>query len=63
METELQTRSMAELAGFSRLGGESMDAALTGFEVLRHRAIQRGGFAMNAATLSYILLNGLQTSP
>ena len=40
-----------------------MDAALTRFEVLRHRAIQRGGFAMNAATLAYILLNGLRLRP
>ena len=63
METELQTRSMAELVGFSRLNGENMDAALTRFEVLKHRAIQRGGFAMNAATMSYILLNGLRLRP
>jgi hypothetical protein len=47
LETELQTRAMSELMGYSRMVGETMDGALTRFEVLRYRAAQRGGFAMN----------------
>lgn len=60
LESELQTRAMSELMGYSRMPGESIDAALTRFEILRRRAAQRGGFFMNATSLSYILLNGLR---
>lgn len=60
LESELQTRAMSELMSYSRMGGEWIDSALTRFEVLRHRAAQRGGFLMNSTSLSYILLNGLK---
>ena len=60
LESELQTRAMSELMGYSRMPGESIDAALTRFEILRHRAAQRGGFFMNTTSLAYILLNGLR---
>lgn len=63
LETELQTRAMSELMGYSRMVGETMDGALTRFEVLRHRAAQRGGFAMNVTSLAYLLLNGLKLKP
>ena len=54
---------MAELPGFARLPNESIDGSLARFEVLRHRAIARGGFTMGAQSLSYLLLNGLRLKP
>ena len=63
LESELQTRAMAELMGFARMGHETIDVSLTRFEVLRHRAAQRGGLMMNTTTLSYLLLNGLRLRP
>ena len=62
-EAELQARTMAELPGFVRLPNESIDASLARLEVLRHRAIARGGFTMGAQSLSYLLLNGLRLKP
>jgi len=59
-ETEVQTRAMAEMMGFARLPNESIDGSLARFEVLRHRAVARGGFAMGAPSLAYLLLNGLR---
>ena len=63
LESELQTRAMAELMNFARMGHETIDVSLTRFEVLRHRAAQRGGLMMNTTTLSYLLLNGLRLRP
>ena len=61
LESELQTRAMAESMNFARKGHETIDVSLTRFEVLRHRAAQRGGLMMNTTTLSYLLLNGLRS--
>ena len=63
LEAELQTRSMAELMQFSRMGNETIDSCLTRFEVLQHRAVQRGGLMLNPTTLSYVLMNGLRLRP
>eukprot|EP00438_Fugacium_kawagutii_P024626 Skav212826 [mRNA] locus=scaffold2466:561:3704:- [translate_table: standard] len=63
LESEIQTRAMSELMSFSRMSGESCDSSLTRFEVLRHRAAQRGGMFMNTTALSYLLLNGLRLRP
>ena len=63
LESELQTRAMAELMNFARMGHETIDVSLTRFEVLRHRAAQRGGLMMNTTTMSYLLLNGLRLRP
>ena len=63
LESELQTRAMAELMNFARMGHETIDVSLTRLEVLRHRAAQRGGLMMNTTTLSYLLLNGLRLRP
>ena len=63
LESELQTRAMAELMNFARMGHETIDVSLTRFEVLRHRAAQGGGLMMNTTTLSYLLLNGLRLRP
>ena len=63
LESEIQTRVMSEMLNFQRLPNESIDSSLTRYEVLRHRAGQRGGFAMNATSQAYILLNGLRLHP
>ena len=63
LESELQTRAMAELMGFCRLNGESIDSCLTRFDVLRNRANQRGGIVMNVTSLAWLLLNGLRLRP
>lgn len=63
LETELQTKSMSELLGFVRMNHETIDACLTRFDVLRHRAMQRGGFILNVQSLSYVLLCGLRLRP
>ena len=62
LESELQDRAMAELMNFARMGHETIDVSLTRFEVLRHRAAQRGGLN-TTTTLSYLLLNGLRLRP
>ena len=63
LESEMQTRAMAESMNFARMGHETIDVSLTRFEVLRHRAAQRGGLMMNTTTLSYLLLSGLRLRP
>ena len=63
LESEVATRAISELVTFTRMQGESVDALLVRFEVLRVRAQQRGGLGINAQGLSWMLLNALRLPP
>ena len=63
LDAENVTRAVKELMHFSRLPHEDMDSFLVRFDILRNRAAQRGGMALNSEGLSWILLNALKLSP
>lgn len=63
LDAEVATRSVSELINIRKMQGESTDAFLVRFDVLRNRAANRGGMAVNFSGLSWILLNALGLAP
>ena len=62
LEQEQSTRAISDFMNFDRIPGESVDALLVRFDVLRARAQQRGGFGINHGGLAWILLRSLRTN-
>ena len=62
LEAENCTRSISEFLQFRRAPNESIDNVLVRYDILRHRAQQRAGFAINVTGLSWLLLQALQLS-
>ena len=62
LEAENCTRSISEFLQFRRAPNESIDNVLVRYDILRHRAQQRAGFAINVTGLSWLLLQSLQLS-
>ena len=62
LEQEQSTRAISDFMNFDRIPGESVDALLVRFDVLRARAQQRGGFGINHGGLTWILLRSLRTN-
>ena len=60
LEQEMSTRAISDFMNFDRIPGESIDALLVRFDVLRARAQQRGGFGINHGGLAWILLRSLR---
>ena len=58
LDAEVSTRSVSEFLNFQILPGESIDAVLVRFDVLRSRATLRGGLGIN----SWLLLKALGLS-
>ena len=56
LEAEMTQRAMHEMMTFSRKHGENIDALLTRFDMVRNRAIQRGGLAMTHQGLGWVLM-------
>ena len=63
LEQEAQTKAVSEFLAFARLPGETVDAFLVRFDVLRNRAAMRGGLGMNPAGLSWLLIRALGLPP
>ena len=63
LEQEAQTKAVSEFLSFNRQAGESVDALLVRFDVLRNRAALRGGLGMNPAGLSWLLIRALNLPP
>ena len=63
LDSELATRALAEMMSFSWTTDETLDACLVRFDVLRHRAVQRGGLGMTFQGMSWLLLRGLRLNP
>ena len=63
LEQEVSTKSVAEFMAFAKLPNESVDSMLVRFDVLRNRAAQRGGLALNSSGLAWVLLRALQLPP
>ena len=63
LEAEMTTRAMREMMTFSRKHGENIDALLTRFDMVRNRAIVRGGLAMTHQGLAWVLMraSGIST--
>ena len=59
LEVELSTRAMHDMMSFRRNPGESIDTLLTRFEMVRTRAMTRGGMAMTYEGLTWILMRSV----
>ena len=59
LEAENTTKSIAEFLAFRRQPGETIDALLVRFDILRNRAHARAGFATNLTGLTWLLLQSL----
>ncbi|CAL1164796.1 unnamed protein product [Cladocopium goreaui] len=59
LEAENTTKSIAEFLAFRRQPGETIDALLVRFDILRNRAHARAGFAINLTGLTWLLLQSL----
>eukprot|EP00439_Symbiodinium_sp_Y106_P051016 s1351_g6.t1 len=62
LDGEAQTRAVSDFLNFSRLPGESIDAFLVRFDVLRNRAAVRGGLGVNHQGLAWLLLKAVGVS-
>ena len=62
LEGEVSTKAVSDFLNFSRIPGEAIDALLVRFDVLRNRAMLRGGLGVNASGLSWLLLKALNLS-
>ena len=60
LDQEVTTRAISDFMNFDRIPGESIDALLVRFDVLRVRAQQRGGLGVNHGGLSWLLLRALR---
>ena len=63
LEAETAARSVSELMNFRKLHSETIDGFLVRFDILRNRAPDRGGMALNWEGMGWLLLNALGTSP
>ena len=63
MEQETSTKAISELLNFCRMQGETIDELLVRFDILRNRAIVRGGLGINVQGLSWMLLRAMQIGP
>lgn len=63
LDSEVSTRAVSDLINIRRMHGESVDGFLVRFDVLRNRAANRAGMAINFNGLSWILLNSLGVGP
>ena len=59
LEEETALRSLACLYGFSRFPGESIDGTLARFEIVSHRAANRGGVTLQDTQGAWMLLLAL----
>ena len=59
LEAENTTKSIAEFLSFRRQPGETIDSLLVRFDILRNRAQNRAGFAVNLTGLTWLLLQSL----
>ena len=59
LDGEVSTRAVSDFLNFDRIPGESTDAFLVRFDVLRNRALVRGGLGVNPQGLSWLLLRAL----
>ena len=59
LDAEVATRAVSELIHFKRLPGESTDAFLVRFDVVKNRAANRGAMAMSYEGIGWLLLQGL----
>ena len=59
LEVELSTRAMNDMMTFKRHNNESIDALLTRFEMVRTRAMTRGGMGMTYEGLTWILMRSV----
>ena len=59
LDQEASTKAVGEFLNFSKLPNEAVDALLVRFDVLRNRAAQRGGLALKASGMAWILLRAL----
>ena len=62
LDGEAQTRAVSDFLNFNRLPGESIDAFLVRFDVLRNRAAVRGGLGVNHQGLAWLLLKAVGVS-
>eukprot|EP00435_Cladocopium_sp_Y103_P048882 s594_g14.t1 len=62
LEAENTTKSIAEFLAFRRQPGETIDSLLVRFDILRNRAQNRAGFAVNLTGLTWLLLQSLGLS-
>lgn len=63
LEAETAARSVAELMSFRKLPTETVDGFLVRFDILRNRAANRGGMALNWEGMGWLLLNALGVNP
>eukprot|EP00971_Amphidinium_carterae_P039988 785004-Amphidinium_carterae.1 len=62
LEEEARLRSTNSLLGFTRMSGETIDALLSRFELVRMRAQQEGGGMLGVEPLTLILLRAVGVS-
>ena len=62
LEAELTTRAMQDLMNFHRNNGEGIDQLLIRFDMIRNRAVQRGGMAMTHQGLGWLLMRAIGLS-
>ena len=63
LEAETAARAVSELMNFKKLHSETTDGFLVRFDILRNRAANRGGMALNWEGMGWLLLNALGASP
>ena len=63
LEVELSARAMNDMMSFHRQHGESIDALLSRFEMVRTRAMTRGGMGMTHEGLTWILMKAVGLNP
>jgi hypothetical protein len=63
LEVELSTRAVSDMMNFQRQHGESIDALLSRFEMVRTRAMTSGGMGMAYEGLTWILMKTVGLNP
>ena len=59
LEGEASTRAVSDFLNFARMPGESVDAFLVRFDILRNRAHMRAGLGVNHQGLAWLLLRAV----
>jgi hypothetical protein len=62
LETELSTRAMYDMMSFRRNPNETIDMLLTRFDMVRNRALSRGGMTMSHQGLAWLLMKSIGLS-
>ena len=62
LEAELTARAMQDLMNFHRNNGEGIDQLLIRFDMIRNRAVHRGGMAMTHQGLGWLLMRAIGLS-